>query len=115
VCTIGHHEGRVKDTGRRILLGVIGALSTLATLDTVQAAPVLAANVSEVTNAQSFEELLQPIPNALAFLQASDEAHAAAKTGADAGNVKVAQYHHHHQRYRARPRAHHHHHQGQRG
>jgi hypothetical protein len=47
VCTIGHHEGRVKDTGRRMLLGVIGALSAFATLDTAQAAPVMAANVSE--------------------------------------------------------------------
>jgi hypothetical protein len=47
----------------------------------------MAANVSEVTKAQSFEELLQPILNALALLQASDEAHAAAKTGADAESV----------------------------
>ena len=53
---------------------------------------------------QSYAELLDPIPNALALLRIDDASHAQ-----QTAPVQVAQYydHHHHHRYR---RYHHHHH-----
>ena len=59
--------------------------------------------------ANSFAELLEPIPNAPALLMAMDEKPAAEN------NVQLAQYyhhhhHHHHHRYWRRYRHHHHHH-----
>ena len=49
-------------------------------------------------NARSYAELLQPIPNAVALLMASDAVLAArAKAEAEQDpNVKLAQYYHHH-------------------
>ena len=87
------------------IAGVIGAITGLATLDgTAQAAPT--PNPGDITGAQSFAELLEPIPNAVAMLRAADVAAARAETVAQSdANVQVAQYHHHHHRYR-----HHHHH-----
>ena len=90
----------------KTIASVVGAVAGLATLDTAaQAAPTPA---PETKGAQSFAELLEPIPNALALLRAADTAAAARETEAVAGeNVQVAQYHHHHHRYF---RHHHHHH-----
>ena len=95
--------------------GAIGAFSALAALDAAHAAPATAPNAGELPRAQSFAELLQPIPNALAKLRAVDEASAAA-------GVRFAQYyyypyrHHHHAQWRYgygwRPRYWHHHHHG---
>jgi hypothetical protein len=88
------------------IVGAIGAIAGLATLDSAaQATPAVAP--SQPTGAQSFAELLDPIPNAVAALRAADTAARAAQeqTAEDrAGEVQVAQHHHHH-RYR-----HHHHH-----
>src|SRR5262249_52504110 len=69
-----------------------------------------AREVTEVLNAQSYTELLQPIPNAVALLMAADSVNGTrGKTEAEQDpNVQLAQYHphhHHHRRYR-----HHHHH-----
>jgi hypothetical protein len=91
------------------IVGAIGAIAGLATLDSAaQATP--AAAPTQPTGAQSFAELLDPIPNAVAALRAADIAARAAHEQAvedRAGEVQVAEHHHHHRRYF---RHHHHHH-----
>jgi len=86
------------------VVGLVGAISGLATLDAAQAATVESPNTIGLTGAQSFAELLEPIPNALAVLRAMDAAEAAraAEEAAADPTVTLVQYHHHH-------RYHHHH------
>ena len=91
------------------VVGIVGAVSGLAALDSAQAAGLESPNATGLTPAKSYAELLEPIPNALAVLQAVDAAEAARsaqETAADAG-VTLVQYHHHHHHHRVR---HHHHH-----
>jgi hypothetical protein len=91
------------------ILGLVGALTTLGGAGVAAAAPAQApADVMEV---RSYADLLQPIPNALALLQASDaarniknEAESETKAG-----VELAQYHHHHHHHWRRYHHHHHH------
>lgn len=80
------------------IAGLLGAMAALGAAGSAQAAPAPA----DVLHASSFAELLQPIPNAAATLQAVDEAAPAAAHE----DLHVAQlyYHHHHH--------HHHHHHG---
>lgn len=85
------------------IAGLLGAVAALGTFGSAQAMPQATYQAtpapSDVLQANSYADLLAPIPNAGALLQAIDEA-APAKT---ADNVQLAQffYHHHH---------HHHHH-----
>jgi hypothetical protein len=102
------------------IAGLLGAMATLGAFNAAQAAPTPAPAPSDVLRANSFAELLDPIPNAAALLKAVDESPA---PSADE-NVKLAQYyhhhhhHHHHSSYRRygpvvvvpRYRRHHHHH-----
>jgi hypothetical protein len=81
------------------IAGLLGAMAALGTMNAAQAAP--SPDPTEVLRANSYAELLQPIPNAAAILRAVDEARPA--PSADA-NVQVAQYYHHHHHH------HHHHH-----
>lgn len=75
------------------IAGLLGAVAALGTLGNAQAAPA----PTDVLQANSYADLLEPIANAGAVLQAIDEA-----PGPKAGeNVQVAQFYHHH---------HHHHH-----
>jgi hypothetical protein len=90
------------------IAGLLGAVAALGTLSAADAAPAPA--TSDALRASSFAELLEPIPNAVALLQAVDEQQS---TGPGA-NVQMAQvvvvrrrHHHHHHHYR---RHHHHHH-----
>jgi hypothetical protein len=83
------------------IAGLLGAVAALSTMGTAQATPAPAP--ADALQVNSYADLLEPIPNAVALLQAVDE-QAPAKS-ADA-NVQVAQYHHHHH--------HHHHHHGYR-
>ena len=102
------------------IAGLLGAVATLGALNAAQAAPNPAP--TDVMRANSFADLLTPIPNASALLQAIDES-APAKP-ADP-NIQLAQvvigigrghhhHHHHHHAYRPRivvvPHRHHHHH-----
>jgi hypothetical protein len=96
------------------IAGLVGAVSAFATVTAVEAAQ--AREVTEVLNARSYAELLQPIPNAVALLMAADAVNAArakAETEQDP-NVKLAQYdywyHHHHHHHHHRWYYHHHHH-----
>jgi hypothetical protein len=101
----------------KTIIGVVGAVAGLASLDgAAQAATVTAPG--ELKAAQSFADLLDPIPNAVALLQAADLA--AARTArndpATDETVQVAQVyisHHHHHHHRSwRHHHHHHHHRG---
>ena len=99
------------------IAGLLGAVAAVSTMGTAQAAPT--PNPTETLRANSFAELLEPIPNAATLLQAVDE-QGQAET-AD-GNIQLAQYHHHHHHHHAyrryvprivvvpRHRYHHHHH-----
>jgi hypothetical protein len=97
----------------RKIAGLLGAVGALASLNTAQA--VTPSDSKEVLKAQSYADLLEPIPNAMAALQAVDHEPAVASD-----NVQLAQYHnhhHHHHAYRRAPRIvvmprhrHHHHH-----
>jgi hypothetical protein len=78
------------------IAGLLGAVAALGTLNAAQAAPAPAP--TDVLQANSFADLLEPIPNAKAMLQAVDEQSPAASAQ---DNVQLAQFHHHH---------HHHHH-----
>jgi hypothetical protein len=78
------------------IAGLLGAVAALGSMNAAQAAP--SPDPTEVLRANSYAELLEPIPNASALLRAVDEARS--EPSADA-NVQVAQYYHHH---------HHHHH-----
>jgi hypothetical protein len=78
--------------------GLLGAVAALGTFGSAEAAPAPAP--ADALQASSYAELLEPIPNAGALLQAIDE-QAPAKASE---NIQLAQYyydHHHH---------HHHHH-----
>jgi hypothetical protein len=87
-------EGKIME---KKIAGLLGAMATLGAFNAAQAAPTPAPAPSDVLRANSFAELLEPIPNAAALLRAVDESPA---PSADE-NVKLAQYYHHH---------HHHHH-----
>jgi hypothetical protein len=86
------------------IAGLLGAVATLGAFNAAEAAPTPAPAPSDVLRANSFAELLQPIPNAASLLQAIDES--APVPSAD-GNVQLAQFYHHHH--------HHHHHSQYRG
>ena len=95
---------------QKTITGLLGAVATLGALSAAQATPTPDPN--EAMKANSFAELLEPIPNAAATLKAMDEA--PSKPAAE-GNVQLAQYyhhhhHHHHHRYWRRYYHHHHHH-----
>jgi hypothetical protein len=111
------------------IAGLVGAISAGASLDIAHAAQAATPNVTEILRAQSYEELLKPIPNAVALLRAADAARPGGVRGeADSGpapNVQQAQYypyyypygypyyhhhHHHHSYYPYYPYRHHHHH-----
>ncbi|MBV8962067.1 MAG: hypothetical protein JOY67_12565 [Hyphomicrobiales bacterium] len=94
----------------KTIVGLIGAISALATADGAQAATAPTAN--EVMSARSFGELLEPIPNAVALLQAADEAKAKSAREAENGTEKVAQFFYPYPYYRHHHHHHHHHHWG---
>jgi hypothetical protein len=79
------------------LLGAVGALASLP--GAVAASP---ADPAVMLKAQSYAELLNPIPNAKAVLAAVDETQ-----DRTANSFQVAEHHHHHHHRRHR---HHHHH-----
>ena len=81
-----------------LLLG--GAAALVGTAPAVTAASASPA----ATAAQSYADLLSPIPNALALLQADE-----ARLAEEPARVQLAQFHHHHHHYHHH---HHHHHHG---
>lgn len=79
------------------IAGLLGAVASLGAFGAAEAA----AAPTDVLHASSFAELLQPIPNAAATLQAIDES---APVPSAQDRVQLAQFYHHH---------HHHHHHSQ--
>jgi len=76
------------------IAGVLGAVAALSTLTAAQAAP------TDVLRANSYAELLNPIPDATAQLKALDERTPSQAAGQEK-TLQLAYHHHHH---------HHHHH-----
>jgi len=83
------------------IAGLLGAVATLGAFNAGQAAPVQAPTPSEILKVNSFAELLEPVPNAVALLKVVDEARPDPSAEA---NVQLAQFYHHHHHH------HHHHH-----
>ena len=83
------------------IAGLLGAMATLGAFNGAEAAPMPSPAPTDILRANSFADLLEPIPNAAALLQAVDESRPA--PSADE-NVQLAQFYHHH---------HHHHHHSQ--
>jgi hypothetical protein len=94
------------------IVGIVGAVAGLATLDATQGTAAAAPNPQGFADAKSYAELLDPIPNARARLQAA--ADRAANQDGEVGNVELVQYryyhHHHHHHHHHRYYHHHHHH-----
>ena len=75
------------------IAGLLGAVGALPSLDTAQA--TIRTDSTTMLKAQSYADLLNPIPNAAAILKAADEA-------GDTSGVRVAEnahHHHHHHRH----------------
>jgi len=98
--------------GKKIA-GLLGAMAALGAFNAAEAAPAPSPAPADVLRANSFADLLEPIPNAVALLQAVDESGPASSANE---NIQLAQYHHHHhhhhamRRYIVVPRRHRHHH-----
>jgi hypothetical protein len=94
------------------IVGIVGAIAGLASLGATQSTATATPNPEALKGAQSFAELLDPIPNALAMLRAADRIAPAQNQAEPTADVKVAQnhHHHHHHRYVKPKRRHHHHH-----
>jgi len=80
------------------IAGLLGAMATLGAINAAEAAPTPSPAPSDVLRANSFADLLEPIPNAVELLRAVDQS--GPSSSADQ-NVQLAQFYHHH---------HHHHH-----
>ena len=101
------------------IAGLLGAVATLGAFNAAQAAPTPSPAPSDILRANSFADLLEPIPNAAALLQAVDESAPARSAKVQLAQVIVVgphhHHHHHHHAYRPRvivvpARRHHHHH-----
>ncbi len=97
------------------LAALIGAVGALAVAGPAHAAT--SAALQNVMQANSYADLLKPIPNALALRQALAEAPPTEQPAAAEPEVMPVQYyrdrhHHHHHRYRRRHHHHHHHRHG---
>src|SRR5579872_2573351 len=88
------------------IVGVLGAASALALAAGGSAIAAPGAEGPGLRPAQSFAELLDPIPNATATLIAEDQQSAPT----DEAPVRLAQYHHHHHHHHYYHHHHHHHH-----
>ena len=104
----------------KTVAGLIGAVTLLAAVDPALAAMPAPTGLKAAMQAESYADLLKPIPNAVALLKESDAAAAKAELLAPAtegeATVQEAQYyyhhhhHHHHHRFYRRFYHHHHHH-----
>ncbi len=94
---------------KKQIAGLLGAVAGVVTVSTVaQAAPAPTVNmtVNDSLVATSHADLLAPVPDALAALEADDAARAQAL---NVDGVQLAKYYHHHHHYRRRHHHHHHH------
>jgi len=95
------------------IAGLLGAMATLGAFSAANATSIPSPAPTDVLRANSFADLLEPIPNAAALLLAVDETGPAASAS---DNVQLAQMHHHHHHHHGMRRVirrmmgHHHHH-----
>jgi hypothetical protein len=94
------------------LVGLLGAVSALVSLDAAQANVTAAAGPAPMAQAQSYAELLEPIPNALNLLKLAEAAGLGGthEQGATENSTKMAYHHHHHHHHHHHRWYHHHHH-----
>lgn len=91
---------------------LLGAVAGLATMGAAHAATPPAPNPAEALHAASYAELLQPVSNAVALVQADDAARTQnpALTQVDYDRPYRAEHHHHHHHHHQAYNNHHHHH-----
>jgi hypothetical protein len=99
------------------IAGLLGAAAAIATVGTANATEVQG---NPVNQAASYRELLDPVPNALAALQAEEAQRASAPSASEKLAqviIGVGHHHHHHHHHHVVPRIHvrvlpnpHHHH-----
>ena len=108
------------------IAGLLGAVATLGAFTAAEAAPIANPAPAEILNANSFADLLEPIPNAATLLRVVDEAGPISSTDENIQQVQYFYHHHHHHHHHAwrryygdepriivvprRYRHHHHHH-----
>ena len=83
------------------IAGLLGEVAAVASMDAAQAATGTRKRRRKRCARPHMRDLLTPIPNAVALLDADDAARSQRPAAEGADGVQVAQYHHHH---------HHHHH-----
>ena len=96
----------------KTLTGVLATIGALVPLAGAQAA-VTQADVEKAMHAESFAELLKPVPNAAAILKLADAdraANGAENAAAKPKGVQLAWHHHHHHHHHNWAWHHHHHH-----
>jgi hypothetical protein len=91
------------------IAGLLGAVAALTSMTVANAAtPAQSAS----SQAASYADLLNPVPNAVAQLIADDAARAAKPSGREIEvaqiNVEVGGHHHHHRSHRRHKKPHHH-------
>jgi len=100
-----HQKGHPMD---KTLAGLLGGASALALVGAVQAANVPAEPSGSLKPAQSYAELLDPIPNAAELLKVDNLTRDSDVTAGEP-SMQLAQYHHHHHHHHHHRRHHHHH------
>ncbi len=92
------------------LAGLIGAVGALVAAAPAQAATAAPVTLDAALQAHSYADLLKPIPNALALLQAEalKEDEPVAEGEAPVETVQYRHHHHHHHHHRRRRWRHHH-------
>jgi hypothetical protein len=98
-------EERTMTKTRALLLCSTAALLTFSTAG--QAAPLPATDSTAALRADSYTDLLEPIPNAVALLEADNQMRA---QQAPQARIQLAQYHHHHHHSYHHHHHHYHHH-----
>ncbi len=92
----------------KTLAGLIGAVGALAAVAPAHAASNAGTALNEAMQANSYADLLKPIPNAVALRDVWEQSQAQA--AAEPEVLRIQYYHHHHHRYYRRRFYHHHHH-----
>ena len=92
------------------IAGLLGGVSALALAGSAHAASAPVEPVNTLPPAQSYAELLDPIPNAVELLKAQQTAESDA--GIDQRQVELAQYYPYYPYYHHHHHHHHHHHYG---
>ena len=91
------------------LAGLLGVASVLA-LPAAHASTAVPQSLDAAMQANSYSDLLKPIPNAVELLAASSQVPAESEADSAIQEVQYWYRHHHHHHHWRRRRWHHHHH-----